>query len=90
MFWTEEDVQPAVNKAVELFGPAGRMFYEKNVRHNMSLATREFGKIWYGDIDMDDTTFIAKCAALSAEIKQAVYVFTAENTYDYSTAISIQ
>lgn len=88
MFWNEEDVQPAVNKAVELFGPVGRMAYGKNVRHNMSVATKEFGKIWYGDIDMDDATFTERCKALSTEIKQTLYLFSLDNSYDYSTPVS--
>ena len=53
MFWQAEDVQPAVNAAVKMFGPQGRMDTGKNVLYNVSVFTKEYGKLWYGDISKD-------------------------------------
>jgi hypothetical protein len=53
MFYTAEDVQPAVNAAVKLFGRQGNMETGKNVFYNVSVFTKEFGKLWYGDIIKD-------------------------------------
>jgi hypothetical protein len=71
MFWTEEDVQPAVNAAIEEFGPIGRMVHNSGVM-NIGIGTREFGKIWYGDTDRD--TLAAKCVSLGQKIQQKVYI----------------
>jgi len=53
MFWQAEDIQPAVNAAVKMFGPQGRMDTGKNVFYNVSVFTKEYGKLWYGDISKD-------------------------------------
>ena len=53
MFYTAEDVQPAVNAAVKMFGPQGRMDTGKNVFYNVAVFTKEYGKLWYGDISKD-------------------------------------
>jgi len=50
MFWQAEDVQPAVKVVTEVFGPAGRMETGKNVLYNISIFSREYGKLWYGDL----------------------------------------
>ena len=70
MFYTAEDVQPAVQVAVELFGPVGNMMEGKNVTKNVLIGTREFGKIWYGDIDGDLDFVNSLCLVLSQRIGQ--------------------
>lgn len=50
MFWQAEDVQPAVKVVTEVFGPVGRMQAGKNVLYNISIFSREYGKLWYGDL----------------------------------------
>ena len=74
MFYTAEDVQPAVQVATELFGPAGTMMEAKNVTKNVLIGTREFGKIWYGDVDGDVDFINGLCGVLSQRIGQTVMV----------------
>ena len=70
MFYTAEDVQPAVNAAVKMFGPQGRMDTGKNVFYNASVFTKEYGKLWYGDISKDGVG--EKLKMLSATINMNV------------------
>lgn len=84
MFYTEEDISPAVNAATKLFGNAGTYLNGNNILYNVSVATKDFGKIWYGDISTEDLS--TSCEALSNLIQKDVYVFTAHNEYDYKTA----
>lgn len=74
MFYLEEDIQPAVNEAVKLFGEVGIMFQsgKTGVYKNQNIVTREFGKLWYGDIDVN--TAEATCLALSKAIGKTVYM----------------
>lgn len=51
MFWTENDIAPAVQIACELFGPQGNMNETKTNRRNVIIGTNKFGKLWYGDVD---------------------------------------
>lgn len=74
MFYTAEDVQPVVQVATELFGPAGTMMEGKNVTKNVLIGTREFGKIWYGDVDGDVDFINGLCGVLSQRIGQTVMV----------------
>jgi len=74
MFYSAEDVQPAVQVAVELFGPVGNMMEGKNVSKNVLIGTREFGKIWYGDIDGDLDFVNSRCSVLSQRIGQTATV----------------
>jgi hypothetical protein len=87
MFYTEEDVQPAVTKATELFGPVGNIKMGNNVIRDTMIATREFGKIWYGDIDFgNDPSRVLRehCRILSQKIGQKVYVFGPHNQFAYT------
>ena len=68
MFYTAEDVQPAVQVATELFGPVGTMMEGKHVTKNVIIGTREFGKMWYGDIDGDMDFINGLCGVLSQRI----------------------
>lgn len=84
MFYSEDDVQPAVNEAIKLFGPVGNMSMERNTMYNVSIATKEFGKLWYGDIDgaRFNTTAIANAlAALSKLMQQKVYIL--DDSFDF-------
>lgn len=84
MFYTEEDVQPAVDIAAELFGHPGRLIDGHKVMRNTSIATRQFGKLWYGDIDTTSTDLEATCIALSQRIGQDVYVFSEDSNFNYN------
>jgi hypothetical protein len=84
MFYDEIDVQPAVDVATEMFGTVGNMSYGKNVLYNVTIATKEFGKIWYGDIDTIEMNPNVVAAALSQRIKQTVYMFVNQNTFDFN------
>ena len=74
MFYTMEDVQPAADVAVELFGKNGVMLDGKNVSKNVIVGTREFGKLWYGDVDGDMDFINGLCSVLSQRIGQTVMV----------------
>lgn len=76
MYWTEEDIQPAVTVATELFGPAGNMMHGKNMKHNVMVATDKFGKIWYGDVDGSAEYIESLLNILSQRIGTPVYLVT--------------
>jgi hypothetical protein len=86
MFYVEEDILPAVKAATEIFGPAGQFAEGKNVMRNVFLATRQFGKIWYGDVDTATTELATKCKELAQKIDQTIYVFSSSNEFEYNTA----
>ena len=50
MFWQAEDIQPAVKVVAEVFGKVGNMETGKNVLYNVSIFSRQYGKLWYGDL----------------------------------------
>lgn len=88
MFYTDEDVTPSVKMAEEIFGKNGNMIPGRNVINNAAIATREFGKLWYGDIDLFDGNFEQKATDLSQRIGQTVYVFDMDrNNFDYNNAL---
>lgn len=68
MFYGEEDVQPSVTIAAELFGPVGNMLEGKRVLRNIHIGTFEYGKIWYGDVDGDTDYILNMCVVLSKRI----------------------
>lgn len=74
MFYTAEDVQLAVQVATELFGSVGTMMEGKNVTKNVLIGTREFGKIWYGDVDGDIEFITGLCSVLTQRIGQTAMV----------------
>lgn len=73
MFYNDEDVQPMVDFAEQLLGKSGRMEYGQGVAYNICLATREFGKIWYGDTSLSDVTISQICETLGKRFGQSVY-----------------
>ena len=75
MFYTEEDVTPAVQIAVELFGPVGNMLQESRfVTRDVIIGTREFGKLWYGDVEGTVDYVNELCEILSKRINQQVSI----------------
>jgi len=81
MFWTEEDVQPAVDLAVKLFGPNNQYHYDKNTHKNIHIMTREFGKIWFGDLKITDEVR-NNLENLSVTINQTIYLLTDHENLD--------
>ena len=84
MFWTEEDVRPAVEAAVRVFGKTGNMMSGKSVMYNMSVASKEFGKLWYGDVEQS-SELVGMLNALSESINQKVYLL--DEQFDFNSPI---
>lgn len=82
MFYTAADLRPVIATAVDVFGPMGRVSGDKNAWPNVSIATKEYGKLWYGDVDR--TTLKQKCNELSSKIGKNIYVFDAANKFEYN------
>jgi hypothetical protein len=75
MFYSEEDIQPAVQVATELFGPVGVMLPSgKFVAKNVIIGTREFGKLWYGDVDGSEEYVKELCDIMTKRIGQNVSI----------------
>jgi hypothetical protein len=75
MFWTEEDVSPAVQIAADLFGPVGNMLPEgRFVTKNVIIGANQFGKLWYGDIEGTSDYVSELCDILSKRIGQPVKI----------------
>ena len=75
MFYTEEDVEPVVQIATELFGPVGNMLNEgRFVTRNVILGTKEFGRIWYGDVEGTVDYITELCEMFSKRINQQVSI----------------
>lgn len=50
----EEDVEVALTKCIEVLGPIGRYVEGGSCK---TLYTKEYGKLWYGDLDAEDVEF---------------------------------
>jgi hypothetical protein len=90
MFWQEEDVQPAVNAANSIFGEPNQYFYGDNVFKNVTIMTREYGKIWFGDVQLDETLeggFRDSLRSLSKRINQRVCFSLASGTFEFSDSV---
>ena len=74
MFYSAEDIQPAVQVATELFGPVGNMMDGKSITKNVLIGTREFGKIWYGDVEGNLEFTMGLCSVLTQRIGQTAMV----------------
>ena len=61
MFYTEDDVQPVVDMTTDLFGTVGNMSTEKNVFKNLVIFSKQYGKLWYGDIEDQMDSIHTKC-----------------------------
>jgi len=88
MYWTREDIEPAVQLAEKLFGPNNRMEHDnRNALKGISIMTREFGKIWFGDIELNEQTR-ENMEKLSVTINQRVY-FTREFNVDTALYVTL-
>jgi hypothetical protein len=83
MFYVAEDIQPAVDIAVKMCGTVGNMTLSKNALNNVSVATREFGKLWYGDLEKVDVVTILN--TISSAINQKVYVL--DDQFDFNSPV---
>ena len=72
MFYTAEDVSPVVKIVADVFGKVGNMETGKNVLYNVSIFSREYGKLWYGDLVNDEIS--EKLTALSAKLGMSLSV----------------
>lgn len=72
MFYTAEDVSPAVKVVADVFGKVGNMETGKNVLYNVSIFSREYGKLWYGDLVNEGIS--EKLTALSAKLSMSLSV----------------
>lgn len=70
MFAVEEDIEAATQLAIKILGPQGRMLEAgREVSFDVILATKNLGRIWYGDISASDTS---KIIQLATELKEEV------------------
>ena len=84
MYWTGEDIQPSVDLAEKLFGKSGIYSSNSDTTHsNVVLLTREFGKLWQGNVNFDQK-FKNSMEMLSDTINKKVYL---TNGYDYNNPI---
>ena len=59
----EEDIESATLLAVKILGSQGRMLEDgREVTLNAILATKNLGRIWYGDLSASDTPKIIQLA----------------------------
>lgn len=70
MFWNEDDIQPTVNTAIEIFGTQAQ--YQPEPFVFVSIETPKFGPIWYGDISGDYTTVKEKVTQLAGKLGETV------------------
>jgi len=83
MFYTEEDISPAVKEAVKLFGTVGNMSMEKDTLFNISIATKTLGKLWYGDIsgEIGTTEIVNRLTVLSKFTQETIYIL--DDNFDF-------
>jgi hypothetical protein len=72
MFWTEEDIQPAVNAATKVFGTSAQYHLDPCVY--VSVETPRYGCIWYGDVTGDFGTVREHAMALIAKLGDKIIV----------------
>lgn len=68
MFWNEEDIQPAVDMATEMFGTVGNMSETKNTLKNVFIFSKQYGKLWYGDIEDTTDNVRQKCSQIAQKL----------------------
>jgi hypothetical protein len=74
MFYTEDDVQPVVDMTTDLFGTVGNMSTEKNVFKNLVIFSKQYGKLWYGDIEDQMDSIHTKCNQIAQKFNINVEV----------------
>jgi hypothetical protein len=72
MFWDEEKIEDA-HRIGRFLGPWGRMLEDRfNRLTNICLYTKEHGKVWYGDVNLDDDKSMLQLMARALE--QTIYI----------------
>jgi hypothetical protein len=84
MFYVEEDITPAVAVATQVFGKSGRILIGDSVMYNAAVVTREFGKIWHGDLDLRSIEWCMN--VLTTRLKTTVYLFDGNNHFNFKKA----
>jgi hypothetical protein len=79
MFYREEDIQPAVDSAIQYFGKPAQYIDDNYIY--IGLETPKFGMIWYGDFTGDWMKASQLADSLSSKIDQKV------NVIDISTSL---
>lgn len=87
MFYTEEDVQPYVTEVEKVFGKSGNMDMGKNVLYNVAIATKELGKLWYGDLNAFDLA--DKLKMVENTLNTKLYVISSDGV-DFNTEVSVK
>lgn len=70
MFYSHEDVTPAVTAAVQVFGPQAQ--YQSHPFTYLAISTPKYGKIWYGDVSMDLASIKLACSELAKKIQEPI------------------
>lgn len=70
MFYTKEDVEPAISTAIDIMGMPGQ--YLPIPFTYLAIETPKYGTIWYGDTQMNDEMIKEKCSLLSKKINEPV------------------
>ncbi len=94
MFYSEEDVQPAVALATKIFGLPEQYYTWSDGPSmlNVVIMTRKFGKIWSGDLLLEKDAGQASVILqknldiLSDSIGQPVYL--TDGDFDFTLAIA--
>jgi hypothetical protein len=99
----EEDVEAAVEKAIQILGTQGRMLLSaSHVTLNAVVESPALGKIWYGDLDLKEDN--EKLERLSLELETLLvvnsddiesrrpntereYVLTAQSAYQHGATV---
>jgi hypothetical protein len=83
MFYSEDEVQPAVTHATMLFGRVGTI--DPVAEHkNVCIATKQFGKLWYGDVTAQDLAI--NVPLLQASLGQEIFVLYNNNDFNFDIA----
>lgn len=70
MFYTKDDIQPAVNATAELFGSQAQ--YQPSPFMYLAIETPKYGTLWYGDTQLDANTVKERCRTLSKTINEPI------------------
>jgi hypothetical protein len=71
MYWLAEDIRPAVKLSEKLFGPA--QTYGDLTTQHYTIMTREFGKLWTGDLNFNDDV-VRNLEMLSVTLNKTIYL----------------
>lgn len=76
MFWTEEDIQPVVDATVTTFGTVGNMTTERGAILNVVIFSKQYGKLWYGDIADTMENIVNNCNVIGQKFNILVEPLT--------------